>query len=84
MTSEIRPLSDEEKSTMGLHGGLKVEKTPSWLKSCNVCDGFIIITVDGHLVSTTEELYEVLQKDAMIEGTYPDGTATYYFASAVN
>lgn len=84
MTTEIRPLSIEEKSSMGLQSGLKVEKAPSWLRACNVCDGFIIITVGGHLVGTIDELYKVLEEGAIIEGIYPDGTETYYFAEANN
>ena len=82
MKNGIRPLNFDEKNTMGLQGGLKVEHAPDWLRACNVCDGFIIITVNGHLVRTLEELYKGIDEGARIEGIYPDGTETYYFAEA--
>jgi len=84
MKTDIRPLNSDEKHLLGLQSGLKVERAPSWLRACNVCDGFIIITVAGHMVGTIDELYDVLEEGAIIEGIYPDGTETYYFAEANN
>ena len=78
----MRELSLYERRRTGLKGGVMVEGPVSRkLKEySNITEGFIITCIDGHPVSTLDDLVDaVREKDKLtVEGIYPDGTYTYY------
>ena len=75
-------LSKEEKSKLGLTGGVKISKLMAGkLRSAGIKEGFIITSVDKKQIRTKQDLEAALktkQGGVLIEGVYPNGIRAYY------
>ena len=74
--------SNEEKTRLGLRGGVKVSKLLAGkLRAAGIREGFIITSIDKKQILTTQDLEAVLktkQGGVLIEGVYPNGMRAYY------
>ncbi len=75
-------VSKDEKSKLGLQGGVKISKLlPGKLRTAGIKEGFIITSVDKKPILKTDDLENALknkQGGVLIEGTYPNGLRAYY------
>jgi hypothetical protein len=82
--TNIRELSEDEKKILGVKFGLKIiGPTTGILKDTNLCEGFVITTINDRKVHSLNQLEELLMsgQGALIKGIYPDGTHDHYFIS---
>jgi serine protease Do len=74
--------SDDEKSRLGLNGGVKVSKLLAGkLRSAGIKEGFIITNIDKKPIRSTDDIETALrskQGGILIEGVYPNGLKAYY------
>jgi serine protease Do len=74
--------SNEERSKLGIQGGVKVSKMIAGkLRAAGIKEGFIITSVDKKPIQSTEDLESALktkQGGVLIEGIYPNGIKAYY------
>ncbi len=80
--AEFQPVSAEEKSRLGIKGGVKISKLNSGkFRSAGIREGFIIETIDNKDVLGTEDVLTTLKNKkggVLIEGIYPNGVRAYY------
>ena len=83
--AELRELNDKEKRTLGIQGGVKVEKLDEGLLSryTDIREGFIITEIDNQPVTSAKELQKYLEsrkgKSVLIGGTYEGRGGVYYY-----
>ncbi len=74
--------SSDEKSKLGLRGGVKVSKLLAGkLRAAGIKEGFIITSIDKKQINSTDDLESILktkQGGVLIEGVYPNGLKAYY------
>ena len=74
--------SKEDKSKLGLTGGVKISKLMAGkLRSAGIKEGFIITSIDKKPIRTTNDLETAIkakQGGILIEGVYPNGSKAYY------
>jgi Do/DeqQ family serine protease len=74
--------SSDEKSKLGLKGGVKISKLIAGkLRSAGIREGFIITSVDKKPINSMDDLKQALktkQGGVLIEGVYPNGLRAYY------
>ena len=75
-------VNQEERSKLGIRGGVKVSKLLSGkLRSAGIQEGFIITSIDKKPITGTDDLESALktkQGGVLIEGVYPNGMKAYY------
>jgi serine protease Do len=75
-------VSKNEKSNLGISGGVKISKLGSGkLRSIGIREGFIITSIDHKPVRSTGDVEAALrdkQGGVLIEGIYPNGMKSYY------
>ncbi|MBL0102723.1 MAG: Do family serine endopeptidase [Bacteroidetes bacterium] len=75
-------VNQEERSKLGIRGGVKVSKLLSGkLRSAGIQEGFIITSIDKKPIAGTDDLESALktkQGGVLIEGVYPNGMKAYY------
>ncbi|HNQ62065.1 MAG TPA: Do family serine endopeptidase [Bacteroidia bacterium] len=75
-------VSGDEKSKLGLSGGVKVSKLNNGkLRNSGIKEGFIITSIDKKPIRSKEDLENALktkQGGVLIEGLYPNGLRAYY------
>jgi serine protease Do len=75
-------VSGDDKSKLGLKGGVKVSKMIAGkLRAAGIKEGFIITSIDKKPINTTDDLESALkakQGGVLIEGVYPNGLRAYY------
>ncbi len=80
--AELRELTDQEKSRLGINYGMKiVELTAGRLKQSGIEQGFIILKANRTPISNVTDLKNViLSTDGglFITGVYPNGQVAYY------
>lgn len=83
--ADFEELSASEKRKLGVKLGLRVAKLSRGKLSMEtgMREGFIILSVDGRPVSTTEDLISILSTKkggVMIAGVYPGDPRVFYYA----
>jgi serine protease Do len=75
-------VSKNEKSNLGISGGVKISKLGSGkLRSAGIREGFIITSINHKPVRSTDDVEAALrdkQGGVLIEGIYPNGMKSYY------
>ncbi|QQS29292.1 MAG: Do family serine endopeptidase [Sphingobacteriales bacterium] len=83
--AEFENLTNRESADLGIQGGVRVKKLKNGQLSnnTNIREGFIITKVDDTLVSSTDQLSEVLYEKkgngALLKGIYPNAPKSTYF-----
>jgi len=76
------PLSDQEKSNLGISNGLRVvEVGKGKFRDAGISNGFIITRVNNKAINSVNDLNDILSKTkggVYIEGVYPNGMVAYY------
>lgn len=76
------PLSDQEKSKLGISNGLRVvEVGKGKFRDAGISNGFIITRVNNKAINSVNDLNDILSKTkggVYIEGVYPNGMVAYY------
>lgn len=83
--AELQTLDAAIAEELNIKGGVKVTKLlPGKLrKFTDMQEGFIITKVDNQLITSVEELEDVLERKTggvMVEGRYEDSSETFYYA----
>ena len=82
----LRPLSNDETTSLGLKNGLVVEdlKENSWVKQhSSLKKGFILTTVNNHQVYSVDDVLVQMKKskgEVLFEGRYPTNDNAYLYA----
>lgn len=82
----LRPLSNDELTSLGLKNGLVVEelKENSWVKQhSSLKKGFILTTVNNHQVYSVDDVLVQMKKskgEVLFEGRYPTNDNAYLYA----
>jgi len=83
--AQFQNLTDDEKKSIGIDGGVKITKLNNGILShqTDIQEGFIITKIDKQPINNTDDLKKVLENKkggTLIEGTYPDRPGVYYYA----
>ena len=81
--SEISPLSNEDKSSLGIENGVKVTSIGNGvLKNAGIRQNFIITSIDKQPVTNTSDAESLLsdkkEGGVLVEGVYPNGMRAWY------
>ncbi len=80
--ASLVPLSDDEKKTLKLEGGAKVEELgEGTFKEIGIKKGFIITKLDRQQVNSPDDIKSILDEKTggvLVEGIYPNGMRAYY------
>lgn len=80
--AKLEDISDEERESLGIEGGVKVEELyPGKLRSTGMMDGFVITKIDNEKVLSKADFLRILkQKEGgvLVQGFYEKGREVYY------
>lgn len=79
---EILDISPEIKSSLGIHGGVIIEKlSEGKFNDAGISKNFIITSIDGVKIYDKKDFERVIKTASggiLIEGIYPNGTTAFY------
>ena len=82
MGAVFESITAEEKMKLNIKNGVKVSSLQSGkFKNAGISEGFIVLSIDNHQISSLDDLKEILQRKkggVLIEGIYPNGMVAYY------
>ena len=83
--ADLKDVDPEMADKLNINGGVKVTKlyAGKLKKYTQMRDGFIITSVNGESVKSTDELVDILEQESggvMLEGIYEDIPGEYYYA----
>jgi S1-C subfamily serine protease len=80
--AEFKEVDSKLKRSLGINGGLQVDKLKDGkLKEGGVKEGFIITRVNRNIVNSIDDLKKNIENvtgGVLIEGIYPNGLVAYY------